>query len=60
MGSPYIFNCPYDGERASVMNHEHGFMVVCPKCHLAEYGATIEQAKRCFLNPTETEKKEAE
>ena len=49
MGSPYIFECPYDGERVSVLNHEYGFEVRCPKCHRAEYGKTIEHAKRCFL-----------
>ena len=46
--SPYIVYCQRDGERASVLKVGTGYVVVCNKCHRAEFGKTLEQALRCF------------
>ena len=46
--SPYIVYCQRDNERASVLKAEKGYVVVCNKCHRAEYGRTLEQALKCF------------
>lgn len=46
--SPYIVYCQRDNERASVLKVENGYVVLCNKCHRAEYGRTLEQALKCF------------
>lgn len=43
-----MIKCPNDGMPAGVRETERGVEVECPKCHLCEYGATLEQAARCF------------
>ena len=46
--SEYIIECPDDGERATVSKTADGYLLECPKCHRAEYGAEIGAAARCF------------
>lgn len=43
--------CQRCGEHAKV---EHGrlYEVRCDRCHIAEYGETLEQAVRCFNHAT--------
>lgn len=40
--------CPRCGERATITKTPNGVEVKCPKCHVAEYGETLEKAVRCF------------
>lgn len=40
--------CPRCGERATIRKCGDAVEVECPKCHVAEYGETLEKAVRCF------------
>lgn len=51
--SPYIVQCPDDGETADVLNSPWGFEVSCPACHRAEYGRDLMRTIACFEAETE-------